>query len=215
METALPEHSMRLRRAPAGAQDIVGAYGGHPRGVRAAEWPRCEVCGAPMCHMGQFDASQHLELNGYRRMSLFICHATGGRCEDWKPWKGANKVLLHEHHDDHLYDGPPTVRVYRRVELVGDPPYDESEVWRAAGGFGLMQPDVTRAITYDKIGGGPVWIQGQDVPVHPDTGNKMQLLLQLTTEIVLFDITMGGMAYVFVDPTVKGDNAMCLSWQGG
>ena len=71
-------HSFPLRAAKAG-ETVVGAYGGHPRGIRNGEWPRCAVCGSPMCHMAQFDAGPWLNLQGYERMTLFICHATGGR----------------------------------------------------------------------------------------------------------------------------------------
>src|SRR5690606_14604312 len=108
-----PWTSFRLRRAEPDDAQIVGAYGGPPRGIRAPQWPRCAVCGQPMCHMAQIDAGPWVDLRGWARMSVFICHATGGRCEDWDPWKGSNKVLLQRVRDDNLYDGPPTVRVYR------------------------------------------------------------------------------------------------------
>lgn len=177
----------------------VGFFGGHPRGVRASDWPRCRVCGTAMCHMGQFRAGPALPLGSFEAMSLFICHATGGRCEDWDPWKGANKVVLHPRLDDVLYDGPPTVRVYRRVPLAAEGP-------RAEGG----RSEVSRG---DKIGGTPAWLQGPATPPSPSGKGPMRLALQITTEIVRFDITESGVAYVFVDPWLPATPEGRMLWQ--
>jgi len=43
----------------------------------------------------------------------------------------------------------------------------------------------------------------------------MRLALQLTTDLVTFDITAGGMAYVFVDPHDDSEDAARMLWQGG
>lgn len=210
-----PWHSYRLRKATSEADSVVGAYGGHPRGIRSHEWPRCEVCSAPMCHMAQLDAGAWLDLQGFERMSLFICHATGGRCEDWDPWKGANKVILQRVRDDNLYDGPPTVRVYRRVRLTVDPPIDEAALMRDVKERGLPMSRVLDALRHDKLGGGAVWLMGDDTPQSPSGKGPMRLALQMTTDIVTFDITRGGMAYAFIDPLDATDAAGRLVWQGG
>lgn len=206
--------SFRLRKA-SGPDVRVGAYGGHPRGIRMHEWPRCAVCANPMCHMAQFDAGPWLNLHGWSRASVFICHATGGRCEDWDPWKGANRVLLHRNRDDNLYDGPPTVRVYRRTELAVDPALDERAVIEEAQSAGASGKNVLDAIRHDKLGGGAVWLHADDTPQSPTGKGPMRLVVQLTTNIVGFDITPGGMAYVFLDPYDTTDHAGRLLWQGG
>jgi hypothetical protein len=151
--------------------------------------------------MAQFDGGPWLDLGGFARMSIFICHATGGRCEDWDPYKGANRVLLQRVRDDSLYDGPPTVRVYRRVRLTVDPPVDERKL---AGGAG----------TYDKLGGVPGWLQGDDAPRSMDGSGNMRFVAQLTTDVVTFDITRGGRAYIYVDPGDTSEKAGYLLWQG-
>ena len=38
-----------------------------------------------MCRMAQIDAGPWLDLGKFVRVSVFICYATGGRCEDWDP----------------------------------------------------------------------------------------------------------------------------------
>jgi hypothetical protein len=43
----------------------------------------------------------------------------------------------------------------------------------------------------------------------------MRMVLQLTTDVVMFDITRGGMAYVFLDPWDASENAGYLLGQGG
>lgn len=207
-------HSFRIRVAKRG-DTIVGAYGGHPRGIRAHDWPRCAVCGSPMCHMAQLEAGPWLDLQGYARMSLFICHATGGRCEDWDPWKGSNRVILHRVRDDSLYDGPPTVRVYRRTELTVDAPIDELAMMLQVKEEGRPMKEALDALRHDKLGGGAVWLHGDDTPQSPDGEGPMRLVMQVTTDVVSFDITPGGMSYIFLDPQDPTESSGRLLWQGG
>lgn len=168
-----------------------------------------------MCHMAQIDAGPWLDLGGYARMSLFICHATGGRCEDWDPFKGSNQVLLHRHRDDNLYDGPPTVRVYRRMVLAVDDPLDELGLMTRVREQGLPMAEALEHLRHDKLGGGAVWLQGDGTPVSASGEGPMRLLLQMTTELVAFDITPGGMAYVFLDPDDSSPGAAHMLWQSG
>lgn len=200
--------SWRLFKRGANEQ-VVGWYGGHPRGIRAQDWPRCGVCGAPMCHMAQMDAGPWLDLGEYQRLSVFICHATGGHCEDWDPFKGSNTVLLQGEKNNTLFDGPPTVRVYRRVMLTArdlaiEPDFNS-----------LVEEEDTRreSFRYDKIGGQPVWITHSLGPVDRD-GETLPLLMQITTHLVKFDITSSGMAYVFFDARSGRDSRAYLLWQG-
>ena len=204
-------HSYRLVKAGRG-DPRIGAYGGHPRGIRAQEWPRCAVCGNPMCHMAQFDAGPWLDLGAFQRMSVFICHATGGRCEDWDAWKGSNQVMLQRVKDDNLYDGPPTVRVYRRVMLTVSRPKDEHALMQQVRSGELSEEQALRALRHDKLGGGAVWLHGDATP-SGTSGHPMRLVAQLTTDIVRFDITPNGMAYVFFDDASADGDARLL-WQG-
>lgn len=206
--------SYRLRRARDG-ETVVGWYGGHPRGIPNEVWPRCRVCGNPMCHMAQIDQGPWLDLQGFARMTLFICHATGGRCEDWDAFKGANRVLLQRARDDNMYDGPPTVRVYRRLQLTVDEPLDEHALMRKVKQEGFPMKDALGVLKHDKIGGGAVWLQGDATPLSAGGEDPMRLVLQLTTDIVSFDITPGGMAYVFLDSHDPSDHAGHLLWQSG
>jgi len=162
--------------------------------------------------MAQIDAGPWLDLGPFERMSLFICHATGGRCEDWDPWKGANRVLLHRTADDSLYDGPPTVRVYRRVHLTVSRPRDEHALIQQVQAQGLPMERALRALRHDKLGGGAVWLHGDATPHNPG-GRPLRLIAQLTTDIVKFDITPDGMAYVFFDDESPDGDARLL-WQG-
>ena len=198
--------------AATGRQPSVGSLGGHPRGVRAQEWPRCQVCSNPMCHMAQFDAGPWLDIGPFARMSLFICHATGGRCEDWDPWKGANRVLLHPARDENLYDGPPTVRVYRRTPVRVIHPTDEQALMQLVQDRRKTISEALGEIRHDKLGGGAVWLQGDATPRNR-SNRPMRLLAQLTTNLVRFDITPSGMAYVFFDDESPTGEARML-WQG-
>ena len=206
--------SRSLRRAGEG-DTLIGWYGGHPRGIKNSEWPRCSVCHNPMCHMAQLNAGPWLDLGPWARMTLFICHATGGRCEDWDPFKGSNRVLLQRAVDEALYDGPPTVRVYKRVPLTFNEPIDELELMMKVKEEGLSMSDALKSLRHDKLGGGAVWLQGDDTPRSRSGELPMRLLLQLTTDLVSFDITPGGMAYVFFDPNDASEKAAYILWQSG
>ena len=148
-------------------------------------------------------------------MSLFICHATGGRCEDWDPSRGANQVVLHRERDENLYDGPPTVRVYRRVKLAVGSAFDEKALMGRVKREEVDMTEALRTLQHDKLGGGAVWLHGDATPQSPSTGKSMRMLLQITTDIVKFDITPGGMAYVFLDSADPSEGAGRLLWQGG
>lgn len=193
---------------------VVATYGGHPRGVATHRWPRCAVCRSPMCHLAQIDAGPWLSIGAWKRMTIFICHATGGRCEDWDPNKGANRVLLHADLDDTLYDGPPTVRVYRRVRLGVEPSVDERAHYQAEKLRGLPSAEIWAGLRYDKLGGAAVWLQSDDTPQSPSGQGAMRHAAQITTEIVGFDITKGGVGWVFFDPYETGEHAARFLWQG-
>jgi hypothetical protein len=165
-----------------------------------------------MCHMGQLDAGPYIDLGRFARMTIFICHATGGRCEDWDPWKGANRVVLQADADDNLYDGPPTVRVYKRRAIGLGQAVDERTLMDQVQRKERTLEDALREIKLDKIGGGAVWIHGDANPRNR-WNRPMRLIAQLTTHIVRFDITPTGMAYIFLDDESEEGEARLL-WQG-
>ena len=70
-------------------------------------------------------------------------------------------------------------------------------------------------LRHDKLGGGAVWLHGDDTPKSPNGDKPMRLALQMTTNLVTFDITSGGMAYVFIDPYDASEFAGRMLWQGG
>lgn len=168
-----------------------------------------------MCHMMQIDAGPYVDLGGYERMSVFICHATGGRCEDWNPFNGANTVILQAEKDDALYDGPPTVRVYRRTLLTVTDPVDELSLMRRVKAGELSMTDALTSLKYDKVGGGAVWLQGEDTPKSRAGDGNMRLVAQFTTNVVTFDITPGGMGYIYLDPHDASQDAAYFLWQSG
>ena len=163
-----------------------------------------------MCHMAQINAGPWLDIGPFRRVSVFICHATGGHCEDWDPYKGSNQVVLHREQNEMLFDGPPTVRVYRRFKLSVSPEVDEGPTWE------LPEEEcriAAEAFRYDKMGGEPVWIHWDSTPLGRN-GKPMRLLFQMTTSLVKFDITRDGMAYVFLDESAGPEPQAYLLWQG-
>lgn len=204
-----------LVRHEGDASSSLGWLGGHPRGITRDAWPECAVCSHPMCHLGQFNAVDGLDLGPYRRMSLFICHATGGSCEDWEPRKGSNRVLLHETLDDNLYDGPPTVRIYRRALLGAAGAADEKSIVRSVAASGGGEAAISAALRYDKLGGYPAWYGRDQTPhVHRDA-EPMRMVLQLTPGLVGLDITPTGVLWVFIDASEGAPGGARMLWQTG
>jgi len=148
-------------------------------------------------------------------MSLFICHATGGACEDWDPLKGANRVLLHEDADDSLYDGPPTVRIYRRVLLGMGTRVDEKSKVRSVAASGGDEAAIGSALRYDKVGGYPAWHGRDQTPRVASGAEPMRLVLQLTPSLVGLDITSTGVLWVFIDAAEGAPGGARMLWQTG
>ena len=145
---------------------------------------------------------------------MFICHATGGRCKDWEPFTGANRVLLNGLLDDDLYDGPATVRVYPRRPLTIGPALDE-QLLLSHSKDDPDSCDRLLPIRYDKIGGGPAWLYEGEVPKLTGDPAETRMILQMTRAIVPFDITDGGIACVFFNPSGEASEAAALLWQSG
>ena len=204
-----------LDRHERGTSSPVGWLGGHPRGVTANDWPSCAVCGHPMCHVGQFNAGGVVDLGPYQRMTLFMCHATGGACEDWDPVKGANRVVLHEEQDDVLYDGPPTVRIYRRVVLGSGAGVDEKARVRSVVASGAGESAIGAALRYDKVGGYAAWHGRDQTPRLSVDADPMRLVLQLTPRFVGLDITESGVLWVFIDTADGAPGGARMLWQTG
>jgi len=165
--------------------------------------------------MFQITAGPLVDLGPFQRATAFICHATGGRCEDWDPWKGANAVLLQTQLDDELYDGPHTVRVYRKQMLGVAGTTDEAGLAEGVRSGALPVAQAVEAIRHDKLGGRPVWITGDATPQSRVGTGPMRLVAQVTTQITGFDITPKGIAYLFIDPHDTSSSAGVLLWQGG
>lgn len=164
--------------------------------------------------MAQLDAGPWLDLGNFKRVSLFICHATGGRCEDWDAEGGANRAVLQSTIDNNMHDGPPTVRVYRRRRLAIREPTDELALMRRVQGGELDMRQALKLLRHDKIGGGAVWLTGDATPVNATTQRPMRLALQFTTDLVHFDITDRGVGYVFVDRSDPSPDHARFLWQG-
>jgi hypothetical protein len=165
--------------------------------------------------MAQMDAGPWLDLGYFKRMTVFICHATGGRCRDWEPNGGANRVILHGLLDDDLYDGPAVVRVYRRHMLTIELGVDENVLLAKQLELAEGGEEALDAISYDKIGGIPAWLYEAKPSLMSTSPENCRLVLQMTRDIIPFDITEGGVAYVFFDPSGEAKDGAVMLWQSG
>lgn len=111
---------------------------------------------------------------------------------------GANTLMVSDpgipFDDDMTLDDPSYMQMWTLYEQA----LDKLEAWPVGGSF---------------VGGYPVWIQGDDTPVSPASGNRMRLLAQIDTK--LMDDTGlawgdAGAMYLFIDsPRTFGFVVQC------
>ena len=203
-------------------------FGGQPNWILEPQWPLSRETGNPMRFVCQIRLAKELFPEVAAEMAyLFMTDEEG---EDafvdgtYEPDGGENAVILQPGvpavPTTRLSDGPTLYRMVPRpgqnrlqpescefaVELnVGDdiPFLPEEERWK--------QPDADVAqLNENKVGGTPVFLQGDDFPF----GGSSRLLLQLDSCSVPFSINFGdaGVGYAFLNDT--GDQAKFL-WQCG
>ncbi len=91
---------------------------------------------------------------------------------------------------------------------------DEAAVMAGVKENGVPLESALESLKHDKLGGGAVWLHGDATPQSPTGRGSMRLVVQVTTDVVTFDITRGGMAYVFLDPFDPTEEGGRLLWQG-
>jgi uncharacterized protein YwqG len=208
----------------------VTKFGGQPVWIAEPEWPLSRETGKPMQFICQI-ALEELGFTTQAKMAyLFMTDDADGEFVDgtYEPDGGENAVILQPGSTklptSDLCEGPSLYRMVEkpgmerlqpeacefRVELLPVDDIDfvpETERWK------MSEEDAKAAtgkLDENKIGGSPVFMQGDEFPF--DGG--WQLLLQLDSCSVPFSINFGdaGIGYAFLNET--GDEGKFL-WQCG
>lgn len=84
-------------------QELLGGvdkFGGHPTGVRRADWPRCDRCGEPLTFLAQLRAGpgRLIEYPADGLLQVFVCSSRAARdaapCASSDPARGASRVRV-------------------------------------------------------------------------------------------------------------------------
>jgi hypothetical protein len=212
--------------APLGAP--VTKFGGQPHWLEAPQWPLSRESGEPMRFICQIRIPETLSTGSTRIAYVFMTDGDGYIDGTWEPEGGENAVVVQPGGGSMLVEcasiaeGPT---LYRMVQTPGadrlTPEKCEFAVLLSEG----AEPDfVTEAVRWthpepetkeyfdaiggNKVGGTPMFIQGDEFP----PAGPWNLLLQLDSTCVPFFINFGdaGVGYVFL--SLDGKQGRLL-WQ--
>ncbi|MGE3780535.1 MAG: DUF1963 domain-containing protein [Pirellulaceae bacterium] len=209
----------------------VTKFGGQPVWVEQPQWPLSRETGHPMRFIGQIALTPELGYTSPAQMAyLFITDEEDDSYVDgtWEPEGGENAVILQPGTPRWPTRSQPTgPTIYRMVEKAGqellqrescefsvqltetdDIPFVSQE--QRAQLSESEREAVEGVLDESKIGGTPVFLQGDELPF----AGGWQLLLQLDSCSAPFCINFGdaGIGYAFLNSV--GDQARFL-WQGG
>jgi len=209
----------------------VTKFGGQPTWIAGPQWPLSRQTGNPMRFIGQIAVDQSLFPSVRAQMAyLFLTDEEEGNFVDgtYEPDGGENAVILQPGvatvPTKELAQGPTLYRMVEKTghDLLQPEPCEfavtvieeediefvpEDERWK-------MSEEEAKAVTgkldENKIGGTPVFMQGDEFPFP----GRCRLLLQLDSCSVPFSINFGdaGVGYAFLSEA--GDQAKLL-WQCG
>jgi hypothetical protein len=155
----------------------------------------------------------HLESEALqlKTLLLFQCRNNPGMCDEWDANAGGNAALLvlsRESQPITPPKGPTLLPAESRVKLV---PYNDSLAKETTDDAYCAALDAPDSTTLGKVGGRPLWLQGDETPTC-GCGAKMRFVLQLEDRggggINFGD---GGAGYAFVCESCP-DSAKFL-WQ--
>ncbi len=154
--------------------------GGAPRAPSGTVWPTCRSCSGAMQFLSQLplkSAGVPIELQD-KVLLLFQCQNDPGMCDEWDANSGGNAALLVSYSASISLrppSGPTVLARESRVRLV---PYDDSASSETPDDAYCASVDAKGSATLGKVGGRPLWIQGDETP-QCSCGAAMTFVLQL------------------------------------
>ena len=225
------KHQIQFREVSSPISDFVTKFGGQPSWISEAQWPLSRETGKPMQFICQIKLSNELFPNSTAQMAyLFMTDEDDDEFVDgtYEPDGGENAVILQPGVTNiptrTMAEGPT---LYRMIEKPGQ---DRLQPEACEFAISMTEEDditfiseeerrklpnadvqgATGRLDENKIGGTPVFMQGDEFPFD----GKCRLLLQLDSCSVPFYINFGnaGVGYAFLNEV--GDQAKFL-WQCG
>ena len=156
-------------------------FGGHPYVPLGYPWPMCKTCAKPMRFLAQVPLEEAgLAGLSYQRKFLLIfqCESQPGLCDEWLSDGGGNAAVIVDSVGAKQMLAPPTApRPFKKM-AVSFKAYESSEVGRTPDDEYCDALESNEARVLGKVGGNPLWIQGDETPSCA-CGSRMQFLLQI------------------------------------
>ena len=200
---------IEFQEASSPVSGLVTKFGGQPEWVGAPEWPLSRETGEPMRFICQIKLSKSLFGHVQAEMAyLFMTDEEGNFVDGtYEPDGGENAVILQPgktaRPTSPLVEGPS---LYRMVQKPGAKLLIPET---CSFSVNLVEcEDLHDDIKKNKVGGRPVFLQGEELPFE----GQSRLLLQLDCCSVPFYVNFGdaGVGYAFLN--AAGDQAKFL-WQ--
>ena len=210
----------KLVTAAAPIAAAVTKFGGQPHWVAAPQWPLSRLTEKPMQFIAQIRLDPPLFAGvGGRMAYLFMSGDDEYVDSTWEPDGGENALVI----QPGLYDGPSAPlragpSLYRLVEQPGQSHYEREPVEFGIESHLVQEPDYqprderaewtaqateayVRGLSGNKIGGAPLFLQGDEFP----PGATWRLVMQLDSAAVPFFVNFGdaGVGYAFIDESER------------
>lgn len=194
----------------------VTKFGGQPNWLEIPEWPISGELGEQMQFIGQILLSDDLFPNlGGKMAYIFITDGEPGMQETWSAWGGENAVIIQPGGENTKHTRPlttgPTVQTHEAnieyaVELLvsEEPP---EEIWEEYDLMGSLYERIDEIEDFeledfwwaDKIGGVPVFIQGDELTDY-EPEHEWLLILQLSANQPFYlNFGDAGVGYAFIN----------------
>ncbi len=196
--------------------------GGSPVFTASLTYPLCKSCGKRMDFLAQIPLDRPFHFSSRFAMAyVFMCFGSldehgGMLCETWRPFSGANAVLLADDSGSRIIPEGAVRYPEYAVEFSADrePGPDLQD---APFPDGPSDP----VFCHTKVGGVPAWIQKAEPPACPTCGREMRFVAQIDAELDgplpadpgqfskynFFQFGDAGLGYVFLcekDCTARG-----------
>jgi uncharacterized protein YwqG len=173
-------------------------------------------------------------------LQLFYCSSDDGICETWEPFSGTHEIYVVERStrlesrqnnvpilskstiaDWQLVADAPSTAEHELLGIEYDYDFTKHEVSVRSNEFGIklvgldicldVSETISTAMTGDKLGGWPAWVQGPEYPTCTECGTKMQLVFQIDSKDNL-DYMFGDVGCAHITQCPIHPNILTFAW---
>ena len=224
------QYRIEFSELQSGLASPVTRFGGQPSWLEMPQWPLSRQTGEPMRFICQVSIPEPLSAGVAPRMAyLFMTDGDEYVDGTWEPERGENAIVIQPAGGPRLVttmavpEGPTLYRMVRKpgaARLIpescefaasltkAEEPDFVPEGTRRSSRSEAQSADYDLALSGNKIGGAPLFMQGDEFP----PGGPWNLLLQLDSTAVPFSINFGDAGIGFGFISADGSQGRFL-WQ--